>query len=56
LTEAIEGRTGYRDTIVLRKEKENALLALLSQDKIDLTALNTAIDAAKANLVQDRII
>jgi hypothetical protein len=29
LAEAIEGRTGYRDIIVLRKEKENALIAIL---------------------------
>jgi len=56
LAEAIEGRTGYRDTIVLRKDKENALVSLLGQDKIDLTALTTAIEAAKANLVSDRII
>jgi len=56
LTEAIEGRTNYRDVVVLRKEKENALVNLLGQDKIDLAILTTAIEAAKANLVADRII
>jgi len=40
----MEKRNGYRDMISLRKDKEKALSELLLQDKIDLGALQTAID------------
>jgi len=56
LQETITARTDYRDTIVLRKEKEKALTDLLASEKIDLATLTSAIEAAKATLVSDRII
>jgi phosphoribosyl-dephospho-CoA transferase len=52
----MEKRTGYRDMIQSRKEKEKALLDLLAQDKVDLVTLTAAIEAAKANLVAQRFI
>ena len=39
----MENRNKYRDMIAQRKEKEKALLELLTQEKIDLAALETAI-------------
>lgn len=51
LQDSMEKRTGYRDMISSRKDKEKALLDLLAQDKIDLGTLTAAIEAAKANLV-----
>ena len=42
--------------IANRLEKQKALLELLGQEKIDLAALQTAIDQAVENLVKDEII
>ena len=39
----MENRNKYRDMIAQRKEKEKAVLELLTQEKIDLAALETAI-------------
>lgn len=56
LNEQIEARNKYRDKIILRNEKMRALTDLLSQDKIDLNALQTAVDAAIDNTVKKEII
>lgn len=42
--------------IATRKEKEKAVLDLLAQEKIDITALQTAIEQAQENLVKDEVI
>lgn len=39
----MENRNKYREMISQRKEKEKAVLELLTQEKIDLAALETAI-------------
>lgn len=46
LAEAINKRNGYREMIMNRKAMEKALVDLLAQEKIDLNALQGAIDAA----------
>ena len=52
----MDGRTSYRDSIVLRKEKEKGLTDMLQAEKIDVAALQNAIDAARANGVKETII
>merc|ERR1712228_763469 len=49
-------RAEWRDSIVLRKEKEKALTDMLAAEKIDLKALQDSIEIAKANGVNERII
>lgn len=45
MNELISGqRTGYREMIEGRKEKEGALLELVRQDKADVNGLKTAIE------------
>ena len=56
LTESIESRNKYRDKIITRNEKMRALTDLLSQDKIDLNALQACVDAAIENTVKKEII
>ena len=56
LGQRMDQRNGYRDMIANRLEKQKALLELLGQEKIDLAALQTAIDQAVENLVKDEII
>jgi len=43
----MEARGKYREGIDARKAKETALLDLIAQEKADVTALRTAIDAAE---------
>ena len=52
----MENRNKYREMISQRKEKEKAVLELLTQEKIDLAALETAIAQAQENLVKDEVI
>ena len=52
----MEERNKYREMIVLRKEKERNLMDLLATDKVDFTALEKAIEEAKANLVKEEVI
>lgn len=52
----MEKRNGYRDMIATRKEKEKAVLDLLAQEKIDIAALQGAIEQAVENLVKDEVI
>jgi len=56
LNEQIEARNKYRDKIILRNEKMRALTDLLAQEKIDLNALQSAVDAAIENTVKKDII
>lgn len=56
LTGEMENRNKYRDMISQRKEKEKAVLELLTQEKIDLAALETAIKQAQENLVKEDVI
>ena len=46
LAAEMDNRNKYRDMISQRKEKEKAVLELLTQEKIDLAALETAIKQA----------
>ena len=52
----MDQRNGYRDMIQNRLDKQKALTELLAQEKIDLGALQTAIDQAVENLVKEEII
>ena len=52
----MDKRNEYREMIALRKEKEKALVDLLAQEKIDLPSLQTAIDQATENLVDNKVI
>ena len=56
LGETIDARNKYRDKIIMRNEKMRLLTDLLAQDKIDLNALQTAVDAAIENQVRKEII
>lgn len=56
LNERMDQRNNYRDMIAKRLEKQKALQELLTAEKIDLAALQTAIDEAIENLVKDEII
>lgn len=49
-------RNKYRDLISARKDKDRALQDLIAGDKIDLGALQKAIDEAKEALVRDEVI
>ena len=49
-------RNKYRDMIQNRKDKERALLDICALEKVDLAALQTAIDAAIANKVDERVV
>lgn len=52
----MDARTDYRESIVTRKEKENALTDLLRHETIEVNALATAIDLARQNSVNERLI
>ena len=52
----MEERNKYRDMIVLRKEKERALVDLLGSDKVDLAALERAIEEAREQLVREDVV
>ena len=49
-------RNKYRDLISQRKDKDRALQDLIAGDKIDLAALQKAIDEANESLVRDEVI
>ena len=52
----MEERNKYRDGIDARKAKESALLDLIGQEKADVAALKTAIDAAEEVRVKEKYI
>ena len=52
----MDQRNSYREMISNRLDKQRALLELLAAEKIDLAALQTAIDQAVENLVKQDII
>jgi len=52
----MDERNKYREGIDARKAKETTLLDLLGQDKADVTALRSAIDAAVELRVKDKYI
>ena len=56
VSSTMDERNKYRDGIDARKAKESALLDLIGQDKADVTALKTAIDAAEELKVKDKYI
>jgi len=56
LAENIEARNKYRDKIILRNEKMRALNDILALEKIDLNALQVAVDAAIENQVKKEVI
>ena len=56
LQENMTERNKYRDMIASRKDKERILNEILAQEKIDIGALQTAIDAAVTNKVDERVI
>lgn len=56
LSENIESRNKYRDKIILRNEKMRALNDILALEKIDLNALQGAVDAAIENQVKKEVI
>jgi hypothetical protein len=56
LTESIDARNKYREKIITRNEKMRLLTDLLAQDKIDLNALQGAVDAAIENQVKKEVI
>jgi hypothetical protein len=56
MTNVMAERNQYRDKIALRKEKDKNLQDLIAQDKIDLNALQKAIDEARENLCREEVI
>ena len=56
LAERMDQRNNYRDMIARRLEKQKALQELLTAEKIDIAALQTAIDEAVENLVKEEVI
>ena len=56
MTGVVTERNKYRDMISARKDKDKALQDLIAGDKIDLAALQKAIDEAKESLVRDEVI
>ena len=56
VTSTMEQRNKYREGIEARKAKESALLDLIGQEKADVTALKTAIDAAEEVRVKEKYI
>ena len=56
LTERMEARNGYRDLIAKRLEKQKAVTELLAAEKIDIAALEAAIEEAVENLVKEEVI
>ena len=56
MTNVMAERNKYRDLISARKDKDRALQDLIAGDKIDLGALQKAIDEAKEALVRDEVI
>lgn len=56
LEKRMEERNNYRDMIANRLEKQKALTELLSAEKIDISALESAIEAAVENLVKQDVI
>ena len=56
LVERMEQRNGYRELIANRLEKQKALTELLAAEKIDLAALENAIQQAVENLVKEDVI
>jgi hypothetical protein len=49
-------RNKYRDMIASRKDKEKTLTDVMALEKIDMNALNAAIEAAVANRVAEHVI
>ena len=49
-------RNKYREMIATRKDKERILNEIVALDKIDMTALNAAIEAAVVNRVAEHVI
>jgi hypothetical protein len=56
LAQTIEARNKYREKVIKRNEKMHLLLDLLGQEKIDLNALQTAIDNAVEMSVKKDVI
>ena len=56
LVERMEQRNLYRELIANRLEKQKAVLELLAAEKIDITALESAIEQAIENLVKQEVI
>lgn len=56
LVDRMGQRNNYREMIAKRLEKQKALQELLAAEKIDLPALQTAIDEAVENLVKEEVI
>lgn len=56
LATRMEQRNAYRELISGRLEKQKALTDLLAAEKIDITALETAIEQAVENLVKEDVI
>jgi len=56
LQENMLERNKYRELISNRKDKERALLDIIALEKVDLTALQAAIDSAIANKVDERVV
>ena len=57
LVERMEQRNAYREMIANRLEKQKALTTeLLAAEKIDLSALENAIQQAVENLVKEDVI
>ena len=56
LVERMEQRNAYREMIANRLEKQKALTELLAAEKIDIAALENAIQQAVENLVKEDVI
>jgi hypothetical protein len=56
LGKSLDERNKYREKIIVRAEKLRALTDLLGQEKIDLNALQAAVDAATENKVRQEVI
>ena len=52
----MEQRNAYRELIANRLEKQKALTELLSAEKIDIAALENAIQQAVENQVKEDVI
>ena len=52
----MDQRNGYRDMIANRLEKQKALNEILAAEKIDLAALQHAIEQAAEALVRQEVI
>ena len=56
LVERMEQRNTYRELIANRLEKQKALTELLAAEKIDIAALENAIQQAVENTVKEDVI